>query len=167
MKKYYEEHPEERERLSEKNKQYWESEGAIKQHSELLKKYHEEHPEAGKEHSKRMKKYFEDNREAGKKHGERMKKYYEDNPDARQKVSEKQKNRSPEWIKKKNDTQGKNKPFDVYTKDGTFLKTFTYPFEATEYLQKEHQITSRPTIGSVLSGRAKSSLGFVFKYKEI
>ena len=53
------------------------------------------------------------------------------------------------------------------TKDGTFIKTFTYRFEAKEYLQKEYQITSSPEIGSVLNGSKKSSLGFVFKYKEI
>ena len=45
------------------------------------------------------------------------------------------------------------------------VKTFTYQFDAKEYLQKEHHITSTIEIGSVLTGKAKSSAGFVFKYK--
>ena len=64
------------------------------------------------------------------------------------------------------DTQGKNKPFDIFTKDGTFIETFTYQFEAKEYLQKEHHITSKNiSIGAVLAGRLNSSAGFIFKYK--
>jgi len=111
-----------------------------------------------------MKKRFEDNPNAGKEHGERMKKHYE-NPEARQKNRDAQKNRSPEWIKKKLDVLGQNKPFDIFTADGTFIKTFTYQYEAKEYLQKEHHITSNISMRAVLAGRIKSSAGFVFKYK--
>jgi hypothetical protein len=53
----------------------------------------------------------------------------------------------------------------VFTKDGIFIKTFTYQFEAREYLQKEHHITYFIRIGEVLSGQTKSSAGFVFKYR--
>ena len=60
---------------------------------------------------------------------------------------------------------GKNKPFDVFTIDGTFVKTFTYQTDAREYLKKEHNITSTIKIGQVLNGNRKSSAGFVFKYK--
>ena len=63
------------------------------------------------------------------------------------------------------DGKGQNKPFDVFTTDGIFIKTFTYQFEATEYLQKEYHITSSIKIGEVLLGRLKSSAGFLFKYK--
>jgi hypothetical protein len=63
------------------------------------------------------------------------------------------------------DGKGKNKIFDVFTDDGTFIKTFTYQYEAREYLQKEHHIASTIKIGSVLNGDRKSSAGFVFRYK--
>jgi hypothetical protein len=98
---------------------------------------------------------------------EERKKYYEEHPEAREKNREAQKNRSSEWKYKRADTLGQNKPFDVFAKDGNFIKTFTYPFEANEYLQKEYNITSRVAISSVLSGKLGSSLGFVFKYKEM
>jgi len=81
---------------------------------------------------------------------ERIKKYNEDNPDA---------------IRKLLDGKGKNKPFDVFSKDGTFIKTFDYQFEANEYLQKEYGITSMIKISLVLSGKRNSSAGFIFKYK--
>ena len=128
-----------------------------------MKKHFEDNPNAGKEHSKRMKKRFEDNPNVGKEHSEKMKKHYE-NPEALQKNREAQKKRSPEWIKKKLDVQGYNKPFDIFTTDGTFIKTFNYQYEAKEYLQKEHNITSTISVRAVLAGRLKSSAGFVFKY---
>jgi len=81
---------------------------------------------------------------------ETKKKYYEDNPEVRN---------------KRLDTLGQNKPFDLFTKAGTFIKTFTYQYEAIEYLQKEHYITSTINIGGVLAGKRGSSAGFVFKYK--
>ena len=96
-----------------------------------------------------MKKYYEDNPDAIQKKSERIKKYYEDNPYAKRKLS---------------DRKGKNKPFDVFSMDGTFIHTFTYQFEAKEFLQKEHHITSA-NIGAVLSGKTRSSAGFIFKYK--
>ena len=80
----------------------------------------------------------------------KTKQYYENNQDARQKLS---------------DGKGKNNQFDVFKTDGTFIKTFTYQFEAREYLQKEHNITSTIKISEVLAGNRKISAGFVFKYK--
>jgi hypothetical protein len=68
-------------------------------------------------------------------------------------------------IKKILDKRGENKPFDVFAIDGTFIKTFTYQFEAKEYLQTEYKITSTLKISEVLSGTRNSSAGFVFKYK--
>ena len=59
---------------------------------------------------------------------------------------------------------GENKPFDVF-KDGAFINTFTYQFQAKEYLQKEYVIQSEIKIKNVLTGSQKSSAGFVFKYK--
>ena len=72
---------------------------------------------------------------------------------------------NPECLKKKLDTQGLNKPFDIFTNDGTFIKSFIYQFEAREYLQKEHHITSTIKISEVLTGKRNNSAGFVFKYK--
>ena len=91
-----------------------------------------------------------ENPEVRKEHGEKIKKYYEEHPEARQKLS---------------DGKGKNNPFDVFKTDGTFIKTFTYQFDAKEYLQKEYNITSTLKISAVLAGNRKSSSGFVFKYK--
>ena len=98
--------------------------------------------------SEENKKYYEDNPEALEQMSERMKKYYE-NPDARRKLSRQQ----------------QHKQFDVFTKDGMFIKTFTYQFEAREYLQKEYNITSTIKISEVLTGSRNSSAGFVFRYK--
>ena len=86
-----------------------------------------------------------------KKNSESKKKYYEDNPEAK-------------YIKL--DTQGANKPFDVFTIDGTFVKIFTYQIDAREYLKNQYNIQSEIKISSVLSGKRKSSAGFIFKYKE-
>jgi hypothetical protein len=147
-KKYHKEHPEAREQMSEIKKQYYEN-----------------NPEAREQMSEIKKQYYENNPEARERMSEIKKQFYIDNPEAVVRNREAQKNRSPEWIKKKLDKQGNNKPFDVFTKDGTFIKTFTYQFEAKEYLQKEYNITSKIEIGKVLAGNAKSSGGFIFKYK--
>jgi hypothetical protein len=60
----------------------------------------------------------------------------------------------------------RNKPFDVFKKDGTYIKSFDYQFEAREYLQKTYDIKTRIDTSAVLKGRLKSSAGFTFKYKE-
>jgi hypothetical protein len=147
QKKYVEEHPKSRERMSEISKEYWSTQEAREQQSERKKKYFE-NPEAREKCSKSQKKRFE-NPEEIEKMSEIKKKHYENNPDARRKAS----------------TRGQNKPFDVFTIDGTYVKTFTYQFEAKEYLQKEYNITSTFKISDVLAGNRNSSAGFVFKYK--
>jgi len=162
-KKTLEEHPEIMIHQSETRKALFKKPEFMQKHIEGQKKRFEK-PEERERYSKNSKKQFEDPKQR-QKQSEIKKQFYIDNPEAIEKNREAQKNRSPEWIKKKYDTMGKNKPFDVFTKDGTFLKTFTYQFEAKEYLQKEHHITSTIEIGSVLTGKAKSSAGFVFKYK--
>jgi hypothetical protein len=103
-------------------------------------------PEARQQQSERLRRHYENNPEAR----QQKRTHYEDNPEVRRKVL---------------DGKGKNKPFDIFTKEGTFIKTFNYQFEAREYLQKEHHITSTIQISSVLSGKQNSSAGFVFKYK--
>ena len=168
MKKYYDDNPEAREQISEKSTKQWENPEARQQMSERKKKYFEENPEAREQMSEKMKKYHEENPEAREQMSEKMKKYFEENPEARQQMSEIKKkyfDDNPDARKKTSDGKGKNKPFDVFTKDGTFIKTFAYQFEAKEYLQKEHCITSMIKISSVLSGKRNSSAGFVFKYK--
>ena len=82
-----------------------------------------------------------------------MKKRFEENPEAR---------------KQRSNKLGKNKPFDVFENDGTFIKTFTYQYEAIEYLQKEYKNTTKTLrIDKVLLGKSKSSGGFVFKYRHL
>jgi hypothetical protein len=184
LKKKYFENPETREQCSESQKKRFENPDERKQCSESQKKRFE-NPEARKQSHEAAKNYWDDNEnaiqnarenaiqhaknnpEAGKKRGEIIKKRYKDNPEMGKKCSEAQKKRfeNPEARRKLSDGKGKNKPFDVFTKDGTFIKTFTYVFEANEYLQKEHNITSTIKIGAVLNGTRKSSAGFVFKYK--
>ena len=99
---------------------------------------------------------------------ERGKKHYKEHPQARDNMSDSKKKNyqeNPELIKKLLDAKGQNKPFDILTLDGQFIKTFTYQFEAMKYLQTEHNITSTIKICDVLKGNRKSSAGFVFKYK--
>ena len=133
MKKYYEDYPEKKQKMSYiKKKYYEENPEAINKNKEALKKYYMEHPEKGKEHS------------------ERMKQYYEEHPEEKQKMS---------YIK------SKNKPFDIFTIDKQFIKTFNYQYDAKEFLKKEYNIKIFIKIGEVLSGKRKSSAGFVFKYK--
>ena len=184
MSKYYEEHPEQRERASERTIKQFENPEARQQMSEIKKIYYEEHPEAGQKHGDALKKYFEETPGAREKNSEALKKYFEETPGARQKCSEAQKKRfeKPGAREKNSEAQktrftkpgarehllnkrGKNKPFDVITKDGTFVKTFTYQMEAREYLQKEYHITSTIKMSEVLSGKRNNSAGFIFKYK--
>ena len=182
---YYEDHPEARQQACETSKKQFESPEAIEQMSEIKKKYYEDHPEAREQMSEIRKKYYEDHPERGKEHSEKMKKYYEDHPEAREQMSEIKKKQwenpearqqmseikkkyyedNPEARRKQTDGKGKNKPFDIFTNDGAFVKTFAYQFEAKEYLRNEHHITSTIKIDEVLCGRRKSSAGFVFKYK--
>ena len=147
MKKYYEENPEAREKQSEKIKKYYENNPESKEQMSKIKKIYYENPESIKKCSEAQKKRFE-NPEAREEMSKIQKKYYENNPEARRKSS-----------------KGQHNPFDVFTKDGIFIKTFSYQFEAKEYLQKEYNITSTFNISRVLSGSNKSSAGFVFKYK--
>jgi hypothetical protein len=118
--------------------------------SEIKKQYYNENPEARQQMSERVKKFFEENPEAGKEHSEKIKKNYEDNPELKKKIL---------------DSKGKNKPFDVFTKDGAFIHTFDYQYEAKEYLQKNYNTSSTIKIGQVLKGSRNYSSGFVFKYK--
>ena len=166
LKQRHKDHPEIGEKQSERLKQlYICNEEAREKCVAPLKQFHIDNPDARKEQGERRRQYNKDNPEVGIQQGEKLKKHYDNNPGARQKASETQKARSPEWKKKKSDVQGLNKQFDVFTMDGTFVKTFTYQFEAMEYLQEEYHITSRVKIGEVLSGKRNNSAGFVFKYK--
>uniref|UniRef100_A0A6C0J0I0 GIY-YIG domain-containing protein n=1 Tax=viral metagenome TaxID=1070528 RepID=A0A6C0J0I0_9ZZZZ len=185
-KKYYEDNPEAIKKMSERRKQYFEDNPEARETCSKAQKKRFENPderakntessrnywnrnETAKQNARdRTTKYHKEHPELGVAHGEIMKKKYEDNPEMRKKQSEAQKKRfeNPEHKKKILDTRGKNKPFDVSKIDGTFIKTFNYVFEATEYLQKEHNITSLIKVGEVLNGNRNSSAGFVFKYKE-
>ena len=182
MKKHYE-NPEARKKMSEAKKKHCENPEARKKMSEVMKKYYQENPESRQKQSEVMKKHYE-NPEARQKMSEAKKKHFE-NPEARQKQSEvmkkifqnpkaklkhseaqKKRFENPEERIKRLNSLGQNKPFDVFKIDGTFIKTFTYQFEAREYLQEELNITTTIKIGEVLCGRQKTSAGFKFKYKE-
>ena len=149
MSKRFEDNPALRQQLSEIKINYFKNSEARQIVSEGLKRYNKENPNAGKEHSERLKQLHKDHPEIREKQSEKRKKYYAENQKARQQIL---------------DTKGQNKPFDVF-KDGICIKTFTYQFEAIEYLRKEHHITSTILISQVLAGSRKSSAGFVFKYK--
>ena len=165
-KKYYEETPGAREKQSEAQKKRYETPGAREKQSETWKKYYEETPGAREKQSVAQKKRYE-TPGAREKQSEVLKKYFKNHPEAREKQSEARKKRfkKPGVKHQLLDAQGKNKPFDVFTEDGTFVKTFTYQMDAKEYLQKEYDIISTIKIGEVLKGRRKSTAGFVFKYK--
>jgi hypothetical protein len=180
IKKHFE-NPEARQKNSEAQKKRFENPEEIQKNREAqIKRFDDpearvknseaqkkrfENPEQRKAHSERMKTLFE-NPEAIKKCSEAQKKRFE-NPEERQKMSEMKKKQfedNPEIQTKRLDAMGKNKQFDVF-KDGAFIKTFTYQFQAKEYLQKEYEISSNVKISEVLAGRQKNSAGFVFKYK--
>lgn len=181
--KYWEEHPEARQQKSEiKTQFYIDNPEAGKEHGERMKK-HFENPEARQKYSESQKKRFENpearqqNSEAQKKRFEtpeirvemskRMIKYHQENPETRQRMSEikKQFYIDNPGVRRKLSSTCQHNPFDVFTIHGTFIKTFTYQFEAKEYLQTEYNITSTFKISEVLAGTRRSSAGFVFKYK--
>lgn len=151
IKKYYRETPGAREKNSESKKKYYrETPGAREKQSEAIKKYYRETPGAKEKQRQAQRKHYKDNPRARQYRSEETKKYYFNNRQAREKLL---------------DGRGKNKQFDIYTRDGTFIKSFTYQIDAIEYLQREHNITSTINICQVLNGKRKSSAGFVFKYK--
>jgi len=166
---YYQENPEARQKLSDAQKKSFQDNPERRQNiGEANKKAYQDNPERRQKYSEAQKKRFQDNPEAGKEHSDKLKKYFE-NPEAIHKNSEALKKKyqeTPELKKKRLDTMGQNKPFDVFTKDGTFIKTFTYQFEAKEYLQKEYQVIVSHNMSMVLSGKRSSCDGFVFKYKK-
>lgn len=67
-------------------------------------------------------------------------------------------------IKKNLDKLGKNKSFDIFLKDGKYLKTFSYQFEAKIYMKEEHGIKNFD-ISCLLCGKRKTRNGFTAKYK--
>ena len=119
--------------------------------SEIKKRYYKENPQAIESARERRIKYYEENPEAGRIYGDKMKMKWE-NTNLRYAILDK---------------KGQNKPFDMITINGTFIKTFNYQIDARKYLQEEYNIDKQIKIGEVLSGKRKSTNGFVFKYKEI
>ena len=165
--KKYNESPEARQQARDKTKKQFESPEARHKLSEILKKYNE-NPEARQKNREAQKIYHKNNPEAGQKNSEAQKIYHKNNPEARQKQSDSRKKHykdNPEARRKIPDGKGQNKPFEIFTIDGAFVNTFCYQFEANEYLQKEYDITTNISIGLALSGKIKSSAGFIFTYK--
>jgi len=149
MTAYYINNPGARQKNSETTTNYFKNPVARQKQSAAQKKRFEK-PEEKQICSEAQKKYHENNPHARQKTSEQVKNYFKNNPNARQKIL---------------DAKGKNKPFDVFGVDGTFIKTFTYQFEAMEYLRKERKITSTIKISAVLAGKRNNSAGFIFKYK--
>jgi hypothetical protein len=166
----------------------FESTEARQKQSDRSRIYYAQNPNAGKAHGKKMKVIMnkpEKKKELRVRQNERFKnpaerlktseagkKYYRDNPDARRKTSEAGKKyyeNNPDARRKLSDGKGKNKQFDIFKKDGTYIKSFNYQFEAREYLQKTYftDIKTHIDISAVLRGKKNSSHGFVFKYKQI
>ena len=72
-----------------------------------------------------------------------------------------------EDTKKRSDTKGCNKQFDVFTMDDKYIGTFTYQFEAIEYIKNALNKSIRPQlISKVLKGQRKSTAGLKFIYKD-
>uniref|UniRef100_A0A6C0KJF8 GIY-YIG domain-containing protein n=1 Tax=viral metagenome TaxID=1070528 RepID=A0A6C0KJF8_9ZZZZ len=169
---------------------------AAKEHSERMKEIHKNNPEISKEHSefmkefmnrpdvkeansKRRKEFYKNNPEAAKEHSEFMKEFmnrpdvkeanskrmkeFMNRPDVKEAHSKRMKERGQTFEGK---IRGPPKPFDVFEKNGTYIKSFNYQFEAREYLQTNYEIKIHIKIGEVLRGTRKSSAGFTFKYKE-
>ena len=166
IKNYYKDNPKARQKLSEAHKKYFEDPEARRICSEAQKKRFED-PDEKRKRSEAQKKYFEDPK-ARQKLSKALKKYNKDHPEKGDKHSEVMKKRfkDPEEIKKILDIKGQNKPFDVFEKDGTYIKSFDYQFEAMKYLQTTYNIKTQIKICAVLRGTRKSSAGFTFKYKE-
>ena len=156
-----------------------------KEHGEKLNKHYDINTKSGMEaREKARKKTIEQFERPGQreKASEGQKRRFE-NPEERKKNSEVQKIRYAkpgeiekisEAAKKRHaqpgakekllDQRGKNKPIDVYKKDGTFIGTFTYQFQIHNYL-KETYNKEKVDIWSVLKGKQPTSKGFTFKYK--
>ena len=167
LKQHYQDNPEAREKMSEIKKQhYQDNPEAREKMSERLKQHYQDNPEAREKMSEIKKQYFQYNPEAREKVSEGLKQYFQDNPEAREKISEGLKQyhkNNPEARKKERNC----KPFDIFLKkDGTYVASFDYQFEANEYLQKNYNIKGRVKISDVLRGIRKSSHGFIFKYSQ-
>ena len=164
--KRYKDDPEAGQKHSETMKQHYIDNPGAKEKLKLMQEHHWGIEENRQKQSERTTKYHEEHPAAGKKHGEFMRKRFEDYPELRTEMSKKAKQlyEDPEHKIKILDSKGQNKPFDIF-KNGEFINTFTYQFQATEFLQKEYKITTEIKISEVLNGKRNSSAGFVFKYK--
>jgi len=166
--KRFKDNPEAGQKHSETMKQYYiDNPEAIQQMREIKNQLYIKNPELRQICSERTTKYHEEHPDAGKKHGEVMRQRFIDHPELLIEMSKRAKElyENPEHKKKILDSKGQNKPFDIFNINGEFIKTFTYQFEAKEFLQNEHNITTVIKISQVLNGSRKSSAGFIFKYK--
>ena len=162
---YYRENPDAREKNRQAQIQYHiDNPEAKEKRGKARIQYYIDHPDAKLKASEIKKRFFQENPEAI----ERMKEYYNENPEAREKAKETRKKyieENPDYIYKVLDIKGKNKPFDVFKLDGTFIKTFNYQMDAHEYIKSNYDVDCK-NISYALSGKRKSVKGFVFKYKE-
>ena len=171
-----------RQKMSESQTKRYENPEARRNARKIKLEYYKNNPGAGRKISEGKKKKYREDPNAIKKNREALLDYYKNNPNAIKKNREAQLNyyrNNPNAIKKnreaqlqryKNKPESKKKkcnykPFDVF-KDGTFIASFDYQFEAIKYLQENYDIKTQIKISEVLRGKRKSSAGFTFKYKE-
>ena len=165
MKTMHKDNPDIAKQHSERQKKRMESPEVRKQMSEIGKQYYEKTQGAREENSKRQKKRFErqserdklseihkkrlENPEIRKQISETGKQYYKEHPERLEQMSKigKELWKTTEHRIKMLNARGLNKPFDMFKKDGTFIKTFTYQFEAKEYLKNELNITLTIAVG--------------------
>ena len=172
MKKYYRTDPDARKKCSERTKLYHENNPKAREViCERFKRYFDD-PKARQEVNEKIKLFYKNNPDAGKENSDRQRQYYDDHPEEREKRSEKMKRyfeTYPDEIMKRLDARGRNKPFDVFKCDGTYIGAFMYQFEAKAFLQEEYgNVPNIETVNitAALSGKIKSSRGFVFKYSD-
>ena len=160
-KEFYKNNPEARQLVSIQMKEFMNRPDVKEANSKRRKEFYKNNPEAAKEHSEFMKEFM--NRPDVKEANSKRMKEFMNRPDVKEAHSKRMKERGQTFEGK---IRGPPKPFDVFEKNGTYIKSFNYQFEAREYLQKTYEIKTKIKIGEVLKGTQNSSHGFIFKYKE-
>jgi group I intron endonuclease len=113
----------------------------------------------GKHHSKETKKKMSENHK-GKTHSEETKKKISKSNKGKT-LSEEHKKKISESLKGKDSPNAK--AILMYDKEGNFIKRFECIGDANEYFGKARNFSN---ISNCLSGRSKTTYGYVFRYAE-
>jgi len=175
---YFEERPEEKEKLCSMGKEYMSDSANREKHSEIMKDYYTEHPE--KKNSLKMEEIHKENPEWSKSISERQKihfsdltnreeqsrkmnEFYEQHPEMRTHISDSLK----EYYKNESHREQASiskgaKPFNVYNKDTfEFVGQFINKSICAEKLN-----VIKPNINKCLKGERKYNKGYLFYYPE-